>query len=235
VDLRAIAEIAQSAGALSVVDNTFASPYCQNPIDHGIDLVVHSTTKYLGGHSDLTGGAVVSRTPELAAKIADRQYYLGAVPSAFDCWLLLRGIHTLGVRMRQHMANAQAIAEWLRGQPSVMRVLYPGLPEHPQHELARRQMPGGYSGMVSFEVEGGSAAARRVSEHTRIFHLATSLGGVESLIYPPTAWLETDPELMAQIPGSPWAQHPGLLRLSVGIETTADLIADLEQALTAAQ
>jgi cystathionine gamma-synthase len=234
VDLRAIAEIAQAAGALSVVDNTFASPYCQNPVDHGIDLVIHSTTKYLGGHSDLTGGAVVSRTLELAARITDRQYYLGAVPSAFDCWLLLRGIHTLGVRMRQHMANAQALAEWLREQPVVTRVLYPGLPEHPGHALARRQMPGGFSGMVSFEVAGGSAAARRVSERTRIFKLATSLGGVESLIYPPTAWLETDPELMAQIPGSPWAQHPGLLRLSVGIETTADLIADLERALTAA-
>ena len=231
VDLAAIAEIARSAGAITVVDNTFASPYCQTPIDHGIDLVVHSTTKYLGGHSDLTGGAAISRTPELAAKIKDRQYYLGAVPSVFDCWLLMRGIRTLGVRMRQHMANAQAIAEALRGHPKVTRVLYPGLPEHPGHEVAVRQMTGGFSGMVSFDVAGGSAAARRVSERTRVFQLATSLGSVESLIYPPTAWLETDPELMAQIPGSPWAQHPGLIRLSVGIESTRDLIADLEQAL----
>ncbi len=231
VDLAAIAEIAQSAGAITVVDNTFASPYCQTPIDHGIDIVVHSTTKYLGGHSDLVGGAAIARTPELAAKLKDRQYYLGAVPSVFDCWLLMRGIRTLGVRMRAHMQNAQAIAEALRDHPKVTRVLYPGLPDHPGHEVAKRQMTGGYSGMVSFEVEGGSAAARRVSERTRVFQLATSLGSVESLIYPPTAWLETDPELMAQIPGSPWAQNPGLIRLSVGIESTRDLIADLEQAL----
>lgn len=231
VDLRAMAEIGQVAGAITVVDNTFASPYCQTPIDHGIDLVLHSTTKYLGGHSDLIGGAVISRTSELAARVTDRQYYLGAIPSAFDCWLLMRGIKTLGVRMRQHMENAQAIAEWLSGQPCVTRVLYPGLPDHPGHALAKRQMTGGYSGMVSFDVEGGSAAARQVSEETRVFKLATSLGGVESLIYPPTAWLETDPELMRQIPGSPWAQHPGLIRLSVGIESTKDLIADLEGAL----
>ena len=232
-DLRALADIAGEAGALTVVDNTVASPYCQVPIDHGIDLVIHSTTKYLGGHSDLLGGAVISRTKELAAKIADRQYYLGAVPSAFDCWLLLRGIRTLGVRMRQHMANAQAIAEWLRDHPRVTRVLYPGLPEHPGHELARRQMTGGFSGMVSFDVGGDVAAARRVSERTSIFALATSLGGVESLIYPPTAWLYTDPTLLAQIPGSPWAQHPGLIRLSVGIEDAQDLIDDLDRALAA--
>jgi cystathionine gamma-synthase len=233
VDLAAIAEIARAAGALTVVDNTFASPYCQNPIDFGIDLVVHSTTKYLGGHSDLVGGAVVSRTADLGARITDRQYYLGAVPSPFDCWLLMRGIRTLGVRMRQHMANAQAIAEWLSGHPRVTRVLYPGLPDQPGHEIARRQMTGGFSGMVSFEVDGGSQAARQVSARTRIFKLATSLGGVESLIFPPTAWLETDLALLRQIPGSPWAQHPGLIRLSVGIETTDDLIADLDQALSA--
>lgn len=231
IDLKAVAEIARGIGALSVVDNTFASPYCQNPLDLGIDLVVHSTTKYLGGHSDLLGGAVISNSPELAGRIADRQYYLGAVPSPFDSWLLMRGIRTLGVRMRQHMENAQAIAEWLDADPRVVRVLYPGLPEHPGHELAREQMPGGFSGMVSFEVENGSAGARRVSERTSIFKLATSLGGVESLIFPPTAWLETEPGLMAEIPGSPWAQHPGLLRLSVGIESTTDLINDLDQAL----
>lgn len=230
VDLGALAELARAAGAVTVVDNTFASPYCQNPIDFGIDLVVHSTTKYLGGHSDLLGGAVIARTADLAAKIADRQYYLGATPSPFDCWLLMRGIRTLGVRMTRQMDNAQAIAEWLRGHPRVTRVLYPGLPEHPGHALAARQMRG-FSGMVSFEVEGGSAAARRVSERCRVFRLATSLGGVESLIFPPTAWLETDPALLAQIPGSPWAQHPGLLRLSIGIESARDLIADLEQAL----
>ncbi|MCO5175949.1 MAG: PLP-dependent aspartate aminotransferase family protein [Thermomicrobiales bacterium] len=231
VDLTAMAEIGRAAGAITVVDNTFASPYCQNPIDFGIDLVVHSTTKYLGGHSDLLGGAVISRTPELAAEIRERQYNLGAVPSAFDCWLLIRGIRTLGVRMRQHMTNAQAIAEWLEGRPGVTRVIYPGLPSHPGHELASHQMSTGYSGMVSFEVEGGSEAARRVSERTKLFLLATSLGGIESLIFPPTAWLESAPELMAEIPGSPWAQHPGMIRLSVGIESTRDLIADLEQAL----
>ncbi|HET9017208.1 MAG TPA: PLP-dependent transferase [Thermomicrobiaceae bacterium] len=233
VDLAAIAGIAREAGAMTVVDNTFASPYCQNPIDFGIDLVVHSTTKYLGGHSDLLGGAVVSRTPELAARISDRQYYLGATPSPFDCWLLIRGIRTLGVRMQRQMENAQAVAEWLSAHPKVRRVLYPGLPDHPGHALAKRQMTGGFSGMVSVDVTGGSPAARRVSQATRVFQLATSLGGVESLIYPPTAWLETEPELMAQIPGSPWAQHPGLLRLSVGIESARDLIADLDAALAA--
>jgi cystathionine gamma-synthase len=233
VDLQAIAKIARDAGVLTVVDNTFASPYCQCPLDWGIDLVVHSTTKYLGGHSDIVGGAVISSTPELAARVADRQYNLGAVPSPFDCWLLIRSIRTLGVRMRQQMANAQAIAEWLTEQPKVESVLYPGLPDHPGHELAKRQMTGGFSGMVSFSVTGGAPAALRVSEATRVFMLATSLGGVESLIFPPTAWLLTAPELMAQIPGSPWAQHPGLLRLSVGIESTRDLIADLDQALKA--
>lgn len=233
VDLRATAGIAGEAGALTVVDNTFASPYCQNPIDYGIDLVVHSTTKYLGGHSDLLGGAVIARTADLAARITDRQYYLGAVPSAFDCWLLMRGMRTLGVRMQRHMANAMAVAEWLRGHPKVTRVLYPGLPDHPGHELACRQMTGGFSGMVSFDVGGDVAAARRVSEGTRIFTLATSLGGVESLIFPPTAWLYTDRALLAQIPGSPWAQHPGLIRLSVGIEDASDLIADLDRALAA--
>ncbi|MGN6676137.1 MAG: PLP-dependent transferase, partial [Thermomicrobiales bacterium] len=155
----------------------------------------------------------------------------GAIPSPFDCWLLMRGIRTLGVRMRQHMTNAQAIAEWLCTHPKVTQVLYPGLPHHPGHALARRQMTGGFSGMVSFAVAGGAPAARRVSERTRLFALATSLGGVESLIFPPTAWLQTDPALLAQIPGSPWAQHPGLIRLSVGIEDGQDLIADLDQAL----
>lgn len=230
VDFAAVAEIARSTGAISVVDSTFASPYCQNPIDFGMDIVIHSTTKYLGGHSDLLGGAAISRTPELAARIRANQHNHGAVPSPFDCWLLMRGIRTLALRMRQHCANAQAVAEFLAAHPKVKRTLYPGLPTHKNHELAKRQMRA-FGGMVSFEVEGGSAEARRISERTKVFKLATSLGGVESLIFPPTAWLETDPKLMAQIPGSPWAQHPGLLRLSVGIESADDLIADLEQAL----
>lgn len=229
-DLAALAEIGRAAGAWTVVDNTFASPYCQNPIDHGIDIVLHSATKYMGGHSDLIGGAAIARTAEIGALLKDRQYHLGAVPGPFDCWLLMRGLRTLGVRMRQHMANAQAIAEWLETHPKVTRVYYPGLPSHPNHELAKRQMRG-FSGMVSFDVEGGSAAARTINDSTHLFLAATSLGGVESLVYPPTAWLETDPELMAQIPGSPWAQNPGLVRLSVGIEDVADLIDDLDQAL----
>lgn len=230
VDFAAVAEIARSTGAISVVDSTFASPYCHNPIDHGMDIVIHSTTKYLGGHSDLLGGAAISRTAELAERIRNRQYNLGAVPSPFDCWLLIRGIRTLALRMRQHCENAQAVAEFLASHPKVKRAIYPGLPGHKDHELAKRQMRA-FGGMVSFEVEGGSAEARRISERTKVFKLATSLGGVESLIFPPTAWLETEPELMAQIPGSPWAQHPGLIRLSVGIESADDLIADLEQAL----
>lgn len=231
VNLAEIAEIARDIDAVSVVDNTFASPYCQNPLDHGIDLVVHSTTKYLGGHSDLLGGAVISRSINLGERIADRQYYLGAVPSPFDSWLLMRGIRTLGVRMRQQMASAMAIARWLEEDPRVTRVLYPGLPSHPDHELALSQMPGGFSGMLSFEIRGGTVAARQVSQRTSLFKLATSLGGVESLIFPPTAWFETDSDLMVQIPDSPWAKHPGLLRLSVGIESVADLINDLDQAL----
>ena len=226
-----MAEIGREAGALTVVDNTFASPYCQQPIDWGIDLVVHSTTKYLGGHSDLVGGAVISRTPELGARIFDRQYNLGAVPSPFDCWLL--------DSRHPHAGRPHAAAYGQRAgdrrvahrAPKVTHVLYPGLPGHPAHELACRQMTGGFSGMVSFGVKGGSAAARKVSVGTQVFMFATSLGGVESLIFPPTAWLETAPELMPQIPGSPWAQHPGLVRLSVGIESTRDLIADLDQAL----
>jgi cystathionine beta-lyase/cystathionine gamma-synthase len=231
VDLAELASIGQQANALTVVDNTFASPYCQNPIDFGIDLVVHSTTKYMGGHSDLSGGAVISRTPELGEKIRDRQYNLGATQSPFDCWLLMRGIRTLGVRMRQHMINAQAVAEYLESHPKVTRVLYPGLPSHPDHELAKRQMRG-FSGMVSFEVPGGAEGARAVSDRMKVFVLATSLGGVESLVYPPTAWMEaSNPAMLARIPGSPWAQNPGLIRLSVGIESTRDLIADLEQAL----
>lgn len=230
-DLTELASVGQQANALTVVDNTFASPYCQNPIDFGIDLVVHSTTKYLGGHSDLSGGAVISRTAELGEKIRNRQYNLGATQSPFDCWLLMRGIRTLGVRMRQHMANAQAVAEYLETHPKVTGVLYPGLPNHPGHELAKRQMRG-FSGMVSFEVPGGAEGARAVSERMQVFVLATSLGGVESLVYPPTAWMQgSDPALLEQIPGSPWAQNPGLIRLSVGIESTRDLIADLEQAL----
>ena len=232
IDLQEMASIASQADAIVVVDNTFASPYCQNPLLHGADIVVHSTTKYLGGHSDLVGGAAISRTPELAAKIKNRQYNLGAIPSPFDAWLLMRGMRTLGVRMRQTLVNAQAIAEFLHEHPKVTKVRYPGLPDHPNHELAKRQMTGGFSGMVSFEVDGGSAEAKRVADGARIFQLATSLGGVESLIYPPTAWMEaSDPAMLEKIPGSPWAQYPGLIRLSVGIESTKDLIADLDQAL----
>jgi cystathionine beta-lyase/cystathionine gamma-synthase len=232
IDLQEMVSIASQADAIVVVDNTFASPYCQNPLKLGADIVVHSTTKYLGGHSDVVGGAAISKTAELAERIKDRQYNLGAVPSPFDAWLLMRGMRTLGVRMRQHLINAQAVAEFLHDHPKVTKVRYPGLPDHPNHELAKRQMTGGFSAMVSFEVDGGAEAAKKISEAAKIFQLATSLGGVESLIYPPTAWMQaSNPGNFDKIPGSPWTQYPGLIRMSVGIESTKDLIADLDQAL----
>jgi cystathionine gamma-synthase len=234
VDMAAIAEIAHAAGAIVVADNTVASPYCQQPLDFGVDVVVHSTTKYIGGHSDLMGGAVVVKTAELAEQVADQQYTLGAIPSAFDCWLQIRGLKTLGVRMRQHQANAQAVAEWLTRHPKVARVNYPGLPDHPGHDLARRQMPGGFSGLLSFELAGGAPAALAAGEGTRIFALAPSLGGVESLIWVPSGAVDSNAVMSQQLAGAVWASNPGLVRLSVGIERVDDLIADLEQALSAA-
>lgn len=225
-DLAAIAELARAAGALYVVDNTFATPVFQQPIALGADIVLHSTTKYLNGHSDMVGGMLVAIRDDLAERLGFIQNSSGAVPGPFDCWLALRGTKTLALRMRQHDANGRRVAEWLSGHPRVRRVYYPGLPSHPQHELARRQMQG-FGGMISIEL-GDAAFARRVAERTRIFALAESLGGVESLIGHPASMTHASvPREMRERMGL----TDSLLRLSVGIEDVEDLIADLDQAL----
>ena len=226
-DIAALAELARGHGARLVVDNTFASPYLQQPLALGADLVLHSTTKYLGGHSDVIGGALVGNDPEVREFLAFHQNAAGAVPGPFDCFLVLRGLKTLAVRVERHNANAAAIAEFLRGHEAVERVYYPGLPDDPGHEVARRQMRG-FGGMVSFGVRGGLEAARRVAAGTRLFFLAESLGGVESLIEHPGEMTH------ASLAGSGFEIDPGLVRLSVGIEHADDLIADLKQALAAA-
>jgi len=224
VDIAAIADIARTAKALSVADNTFASPYLQNPLAHGTDLVLHSTTKYIGGHSDVVGGAIVGRDEPLRERLAFLQNANGGVPGPWDSWLVLRGVKTLAVRMERHSANGQAIAEWLTEHPKVRRVNYPGLPTHPQHALAKRQMKS-FGGMLSFELAGGEAAATRMVARTKIFALAESLGGVESLIEVPLAMTH------GSVRGTKLAPPAGLVRLSVGIETVSDLIADLAQAI----
>jgi len=227
-DLRAVADLMHRArpGAWLAVDNTFATPYLQRPLELGADLVIHSTTKYLGGHSDVVGGAVVVRSSELHDRLAFLQNAVGAVPGPLDCFLVLRGIKTLAVRMDRHAQNAAAVAEYLAAQPQAERVIYPFHASHPQHDLARRQMRNG-GGMVSFTLRGGAAAALRAVERTRVFTLAESLGGVESLIEIPAAMTH------ASTAGSPIAVEPGLIRLSVGLENVEDLIADLQQALQA--
>ncbi|AUI49766.1 cystathionine gamma-synthase [Arthrobacter crystallopoietes] len=222
-DIAALAEVAHGAGALLVVDNTFASPYLQNPLALGADIVVHSTTKYIGGHSDVVGGAVVLNDDELAEKIGFIQFAVGAVSAPLDAFLTTRGLKTLGVRMDRHSANAQAVAEWLQGRPEVEAVYYPGLPDHPDHELAKKQMRG-FGGMVSVSFKGGEAAARKVAENTTIFTLAESLGGIESLVNYPSEMTH------ASVKGTELEVPANLIRLSVGIEDTEDLIADLEQA-----
>lgn len=225
-DIAAISEIARKGKtkALVVVDNTFATPYLQNPLDLGADIVVHSTTKYLGGHSDVVGGAICLSNDELAAKLAFLQNALGGVPGAFDSWLVLRGLKTLAIRMRQHCENAEAIAGFLSDHPAVSKVWYPGLPTHPGGDIARKQMRAG-GGMVSFEV-GSREEALRVVSRTKIFFLAESLGGVESLIEHPAAMTH------ASIADSPFAVSDKLIRLSVGIEAVDDLIDDLKSALS---
>jgi cystathionine beta-lyase/cystathionine gamma-synthase len=225
-DIVAIAEIARHhlAPPILVVDNTFATPYLQRPLEMGADLVVHSTTKYLGGHSDVVGGAVVGRSPALRERLAFLQNAVGAVPGPMDCFLVLRGIKTLPVRMLRHSENAAAVANFLAVQPKVERVLYPFHPSHPQQEVARKQMRYG-GGMLSFILKGGAAQARGVAERTHLFALAESLGGVESLIEVPVAMTH------ASTADSPLAIDPGLVRLSVGIEAIDDLLADLEEAL----
>jgi cystathionine gamma-synthase len=223
LDLAALAAIAHEHGARLVADNTFATPYLQQPTALGADLVVHSTTKYLGGHSDVVGGAVCTDA-ETATHLAFLQNALGAVPGPFDSWLTLRGVKTLAVRMDRHCANAQAVASFLADHPRVTAVHYPGLPDDPGHELAQRQMSG-FGGMVSFRVEGGVDAAKRVAEATRLFFLAESLGGVESLIEHPGIMTH------ASVAGTQLEVPDDLLRLSVGIEAVDDLLADLDQAL----
>ncbi|QSB13956.1 cystathionine gamma-synthase [Natronosporangium hydrolyticum] len=223
-DLAALAEVAQVAGALLVVDNTFASPYLQQPLALGADVVVHSTTKYLGGHSDVVGGAVVTADAGLGDEVAFHQNAMGAVAGPFDAWLTLRGIKTLGVRMDRHCDNAERIVDFLVEHPKVSNVRYPGLPQHPGHKVAAGQMRR-YGGMVSFEVVGGEAAAVQVCERTEVFLLAESLGGVESLIEHPGQMTHASAAGSAlEVPGD-------LVRLSVGIETVDDLVADLDQAL----
>jgi len=225
-DLAATGEIARKAGALLVVDNTFATPFFQQPLQFGADIVLHSTTKYLNGHSDMIGGLLVTSRDDLAERIAFIQNGSGAVPGPFDCWLALRGAKTLALRMRQHDASGRRIAEWLGTHRRVKRVYYPGLPSHPQHELARRQMKG-FGGMISIEL-GDVAFARRFVERTKIFALAESLGGVESLIGHPASMTHASvPREMRERMGL----TDSLVRLSVGIEDVDDLIGDLEQAL----
>ena len=223
-DIAAAAAIAHEAQAWLAVDNTFASPALQRPLALGADFVIHSTTKYLGGHSDAVGGAVVLNDEAAFARLKFLQNAAGAVPGPMDCFLTLRGIRTLALRMAAHCQNAQQVAEFLDGHTAVAEVIYPGLPSHSQAALAARQMvaPGG---MVSFIPAGGEAAARRLATRTRLFTLAESLGGVESLIELPA------PMTHASVAGSPLAIDPALVRLSVGIESAADLIADLNQAL----
>ena len=225
VDMAALAEIARKGKALSVADNTFASPYLQNPLAHGVDLVLHSTTKYIGGHSDVVGGAIAGRDGAIREKLAFLQNAAGGVPGPLDAWLVLRGAKTLAVRMERHSANGQAIAEWLTEHPKVKRVNYPGLPSHPQHALARKQMKS-FGGMLSFELSAGEAAAKRMVARTKIFALAESLGGVESLIEVPLAMTH------GSVRGTKLAPPAGLVRLSVGIETVSDLIGDLAQAIS---
>ena len=229
VDLGPVAAIARSRGLLSVCDNTFASPWIQRPLEHGFDIVVHSTTKYLNGHSDLIGGAVVIRgNEELKSRLAFLQNALGGVPSAFDAFLTLRGIKTLALRMERHCANALAVAQFLEKHAKVERVIYPGLASHPQHALARRQMDGRYGGMVTAVLKGGLEASRRFLERCELFALAESLGGVESLIEHPA--IMTHASLPARVRAD-LGISDGLVRLSVGVEDADDLVAELREAL----
>jgi cystathionine gamma-synthase len=223
-DIAELATIAHEAGALLVVDNTFASPYLQRPLALGADVVVHSTTKYLGGHSDVVGGALIAADAEVAQELAFHQNAMGAVAGPFDAWLVLRGIKTLGVRMDRHCTNAERVVELLVDHPAVSQVLYPGLRSHPGHDIAARQMSG-FGGMVSFRHAGGEEAALKVCGLVEIFTLGESLGGVESLIEHPGKMTH------ASVAGSPLEVPNDLVRLSVGIEDIEDLLADLTQAL----
>jgi cystathionine beta-lyase/cystathionine gamma-synthase len=223
-NIEAIAALAREQGAWLGVDNTFASPALQRPLSLGADIVVHSTTKYIGGHSDVVGGAIVLNDTAVYDQLKFLQNAVGAVPAPLDCFLTLRGIKTLSLRMAAHCRNATKVAQFLADHPAVAEVIFPGLDSHPQHELAQRQMRGP-GGMISFIMKGGETAARVVARHTKLFTLAESLGGIESLIELPA------PMTHASVADSPLAIDPGLVRISVGIESAADLIADLQQAL----
>jgi len=223
-DIAALAELGHEFGAVVVVDNTFASPYLQRPLELGADAVVHSTTKYLGGHSDVLGGAVIVNTQELAEKVGFLQFGVGAVSSPMDAWLTVRGIKTLAVRLERHSANAQAIADALVGHPKLDAVYYPGLPDHPGHALAASQMKH-FGGMLSVAVKGGAVAAKTFAESTKLFQLAESLGGVESLIGYPSEMTH------ASVKGTALEVPDNVVRLSVGIEDVADLTADVLEAL----
>ncbi|MGV2853345.1 cystathionine gamma-synthase [Glutamicibacter sp. AGC13] len=222
-DIAKVAQIAHAAGALLVVDNTFASPFLQQPLTLGADIVVHSTTKYIGGHSDVVGGAVIVKDAQLAEKIGFIQFAVGAVSGPMDAFLTTRGLKTLGVRMRAHSENAAQVAGWLRERSEVERVLYPGFEDHPGHEIAKKQMSG-FGGMVSVQFTGGESAARKIAESTKLFTLAESLGGIESLMNYPSEMTH------ASVKGTELAVPVNLLRLSVGIEDPADLIEDLDKA-----
>ena len=224
-DIEAVAGVAHEAGARLVVDNTFASPYLQQPLTLGADVVVHSTTKYLGGHSDVVGGALVTNDEALGQELAYHQNAMGGVPGAFDAWLVMRGAKTLGVRMDRHCANAQRVVELLQSSDKVSHVLYPGLPTHPGHEVAVKQMRD-FGGMVSFRLVGGEQAALEVCRRTKVFTLGESLGGVESLIEHPGRMTH------ASVAGSQLEVPADLVRLSVGIETVDDLLEDLSAALS---
>ncbi len=226
-DISAICDIAHARGIPVLVDNTFMSPYFQSPLELGADMVVHSTTKFINGHSDVVGGAVVTNDDQIAEQLRFLQNSMGAVPAPMDCWLVMRGVKTLAVRMRQHEQNARIIAEFLDDHPGVEKTIHPSLESHPQHELAKEQMSG-FGGMITFEVSGGLESARQLLEKVELFALAESLGGVESLIEHPAIMTHASvpPEVRAELGIS-----DGLVRLSVGIEDSDDLIADLEQAL----
>jgi cystathionine gamma-synthase len=227
-DIAALAALAHGAGARVVVDNTFASPYLQQPLKLGADVVVHSTTKYCGGHSDVIGGALVVNDPQLGEELAYHHNAMGAVAGPFDAWLTLRGLKTLAVRMERHCDNAERVAEFLTEQPELSEVLYPGLRDHPGHDVAVRQMRR-FGGMVSFRVRAGEAAAIAICNHARLFLLGESLGGVESLIEHPGRMTH------ASASGSPLEVPSDLVRLSVGIEAVDDLIADLTEAIRSAR
>jgi O-succinylhomoserine (thiol)-lyase len=225
-DIRQTAEISKDKGLILAVDNTFMSPYFQKPLNLGADIVVHSTTKYLGGHSDVVGGCIVTSDEQIYTDLKFIQNSMGAIPGPFDSWLTLRGLKTLALRMREHNKNGMAIARFLANHPKIEKVNYPGLESHPQHELAQKQMSG-FGGMISFEVKGGLEAGKVVATNTRLFALAESLGGVESLIGHPATMTH------AAIPREERMKiglNDGLIRISVGIEDEEDLIADLEQA-----